>query len=290
MEETQSQGWWCPMQEGEPCPTGQEVAHHTTGFSNLPDELTIRIFKYLQPIEDQLPILALVCRKWRHILRTTRSLWRGIHVDPTYYGFWHFCMLDTIFRVYGHHIQKLTWKDNAPVYESAFALLPNLRSLKFLRLPILWTRAVVESLAPLGELEYVQINGGYTLTDNELALIAKFYPKLKEVTLNACWAVTAMGINNFLGCLPNLTSAKLKINSGLQLNDHRSERAMMEGATTMNLISQSLPQAGLVTVLCLHFVPIELDELWTVINSLSNLKKLSISNCEVCSFFSGVPT
>ena len=73
---------------------------------------------------------------------------------------------------------------------------------------------------------------------------------------------------------------KLKINSGLPLSDVRSEHAMREGGRIATMVSESV-WASVVSVLCLHFVPIEMDELWTVVSKMTNLKKLSISNCEV---------
>ena len=77
-----------------------------------------------------------------------------------------------------------------------------------------------------------------------------------------------------------MESLKLKINSGLPLNDVRSERAMREGGRIVQMIADG-PWAGLVSVLCLHFVPIEMDELWMVVKRMTCLKKLSVSNCEV---------
>lgn len=100
------------------------------------------------------------------------------------------------------------------------------------------------------------------------------------VSINACWKITANGMRDFLGSLQKLESLKLKINSGLPLSDVRSEHAMREGARIVQMVADS-PWAALVSVLCLHFVPIEMDELWTVVKRMTNLKKLSVSNCEV---------
>ncbi|CAH1790941.1 unnamed protein product [Owenia fusiformis] len=251
----------------------------TSIAQRLPDEILVRIFRYLEPILDQVPQLALVCKRWRNVLKTSGSIWRNIHVDPTNYEYWHFSMLFCIFRVYGTHIQKLTWKDNALVYESVFALIPKLTSLKCLRLPISWNRVVVESLLPLSNLEDVQINGGYAITDAELQLIAQHFPNIKSISLNACWSVTAYGVVGLFDSLTGLEDVKLKINSGLPLNDLRSEDAMMQGAFVVQSVSDSI-HASMVTVLCLHFVSIEMDELWHTISSLTRLKKLSLSNCE----------
>lgn len=142
-------------------------------INELPGELIARIFQYFHPVEDQLSLLAFVCRKWRDVLKHTATLWRSLHINPTRYSYWHFSLVCSIFRVYGHHIQKLIWREQSPVYESVFSLIPRLRNLRYLRLPILWTRAVVESLAPLTNMEQVQINGGFSLTDDDLLQIAR---------------------------------------------------------------------------------------------------------------------
>ncbi|XP_005102274.2 uncharacterized protein LOC101847048 [Aplysia californica] len=248
-------------------------------INDLPDEILIRVFHFFRPIEDELPALALVCRKWRRILQTTGSLWRELYVDPSEYLFYHFSMVCCIFRVYGFHVQRLTWYKNSPVYESVFALIPRLYNLRYLRLPILWTRAVVETLQPLSHLEYAQINGGFALGDEELELVSEFFPCLREVSLNACWKITSGGIDNFLSSLEHLETFKLKVNSGLPLNDVRSEQSMREGGHVIHCVSDN-SYSQCLSVLCLHFVPIEMDELWTVVKTLTSLKKLSISNCE----------
>ncbi|XP_014788311.1 uncharacterized protein LOC106882227 [Octopus bimaculoides] len=248
-------------------------------INELPGELIARIFQYFHPVEDQLSLLAFVCRKWRDVLKHTATLWRSLHINPTRYSYWHFSLVCSIFRVYGHHIQKLIWREQSPVYESVFSLIPRLRNLRYLRLPILWTRAVVESLAPLSNMEQVQINGGFSLTDGDLLQIARYFPYLKEISLNACWQITADGVLRFLEILPELESVKFKINSGLSLNDVRSERAMSEGARIIQSVADS-EFSSLVTVLCLHFVPIEMEELWDLVKKFQNLKKLCISNCE----------
>ncbi|RUS71915.1 hypothetical protein EGW08_020328 [Elysia chlorotica] len=248
-------------------------------INDLPDEILIRIFLFFRPVEDELPALAMVCRKWRRLLQTTSQLWRELHIDPTHYALHQFSMVCCIFRVYGFHVHKLTWYKNAPVYESMFVLIPRLYNLRHLRLPILWTRAVVETLQNLRLLEHVQINGGFALDDDDLDLIAESFPLLKDLSLNACWRITAQGVDNFMSSLPHLETCRIKINSGLPLNDVRSENAMQEGGKVALSVSETM-HAHLVSVLCLHFVPIEMDELWMVVKKLTCLKKLSISNCE----------
>ena len=269
---------------GEPDPASLTLLGKASVLSlhvnDLPDEILVRIFTYLHPIEHELPVLALVCCKWRRLLATSGCLWRDLYVDPRGYRYWHFSLLCCIFRLYGQHVQRLTWYEHSPVYESVFSLIPRLSNLRYLRLPILWTRAVVDSLHPLGRLEHVQVNGGFSLTDDDLGTVGQSFPELKTVSINACWKITANGMRNFLGSLQNVESLKLKINSGLPLNDVRSERAMREGGRIVQMIADG-PWAGLVSVLCLHFVPIEMDELWMVVKRMTCLKKLSVSNCEV---------
>ncbi|KAK7104469.1 hypothetical protein V1264_019181 [Littorina saxatilis] len=268
---------------GDPDPTNLALLAKTAiiGYqiNDLPDEILVRIFGYLHPIQHELPILAVVCCKWRRLLASSGRLWRDLYVDPRGYRYWHFSLLCCIFRQYGQHVQRLTWFEHSPVYESVFSLIPRLSNLRHLRLPILWTRAVVDSLQPLCRLEHVQINGGFSLSDEDLARVGNSFPELKVVSINACWKITANGMRDFLGSLPKLESLKLKINSGLPLSDVRSEHAMREGARIVQMVADS-PWAALVSVLCLHFVPIEMDELWTVVKRMTNLKKLSVSNCE----------
>ena len=246
---------------------------------SLPDELFIRIFRHLSPIE--LPVIGLVCRRWHHLLKTAGVLWRHLYIEPTQYGYRQYNLLNTILRVYGHHIQTFEWLESAPVYESVFALIPRLCYLRCLRLPVLWTRAVVESLMPLSQLEEIHINGGFAFTDAELELVAYSFPKLRLISLNACWSVTHGAVDRLLASLPHLQEVKLKVNSSLPLNDMRSEGAMMEGVNIVQSIAGAGPVSACLTVLCLHFVPIEMEELWNVINSFTNLRKFSISNCEV---------
>ncbi|XP_064623662.1 uncharacterized protein LOC135485499 [Lineus longissimus] len=257
-----------------PCPQ-----YARNNFTNLPDELCARIFSYLHPIQHQLPLIALVCQKWRQILQSTGSLWRSIHIDPTDYDYWHFSLIDTLFRIYGRHVQTLTWKETAPVYESLFALIPQLRNLRCLRLPVLWTQKIIESLSSLTQLEQIHVNGGFTITDTELEQICEYFPNLRLISLNACWSVTAEGVHAMLQRLPHLHTVNLKINSGLRLNDMRSERAMQEGGRIALSLANS-DFAHLLSVLCLHFVPIEMDELWEMVDKLPGLRRLSISNCE----------
>ncbi|XP_060070615.1 uncharacterized protein LOC132550540 [Ylistrum balloti] len=245
----------------------------------LPNELLARIFWYLHPIKDTLPVLAFVCRKWRALLLNNGSLWRVIHVDPRGYVYWHFSMLCCIFRLFGQHIQKLTWTDHSPVYERVFSFIPRLGNLKYLRLPILWTKSVVETLSSLTRLENIQINGGFALTDDELEMIGKCFPNLLEISLNACWRLTANGIENLVDSLTCLQTLKLKINSGLRLSDPRSGQAIQRGYDITKCVINDV-RFTLVRVLCLHFVPIEMEELWDLVKRLKRLTKLSISNCE----------
>ncbi|XP_071080557.1 uncharacterized protein [Haliotis cracherodii] len=273
--------------DGDDIPTGREqgvvplcsVPYSPYNINHLPDEVLARIFGYLRPIEDRLPSLALVCHKWRHILLTSGFLWRSLHIDPSQYSYGHFSLVCCIFRLYGYHVQKLTWREHSLVYESVFSLIARLRNLKYLRLPILWTRAVVESLQTLTNLEHVQINGGYALSDTDLERIGMYFPRLREVSINACWSISSQGVERFIDSLRNLETIKLKINSGLPLNDVRSERAMREGGRIVTSLTEH-GYSKLIGVLCLHFVPVEMDQLWDSVNRMSNLKKLSISNCE----------
>ncbi len=247
---------------------------------HLPQELWVRIFRYLDPVYDQLPMLGMVCWLWRLILRQSPILWKHIHINPSYYTYTHFSLLMTILRQYGHHIQIITWKDNATVYEPIFDLICRLDDLRSLKLPILWNRAIVESLSGLSHLESIDIHGRYALNDEDLLEIAVNFPCLKIVSLHACWGLTANAVSQFIQLLPCLHTLKLKVNSNLVLNDMRSELSMREGLHTVREISAS-PWAHTVTLLCLHFVPIETSELTLIIRRLTSLRKLSISNCEV---------
>ncbi|ESO87696.1 hypothetical protein LOTGIDRAFT_234942 [Lottia gigantea] len=246
---------------------------------DLPDELLVRIFGYFLPVEDRLPSLGLVCRKWKRVLSYSGSLWRILYVNPTPNAHIHYSLISTILKLYGHHVHKLIWRDNSPVYESIFSLIQNLVNLKHLRLPILWNSCIVESLKGLKDLEAVQLNGGFSLVDSDLEKIAEYFPKLREVSLNACWGITSSGVVTLFRMLENLQNVNLKINSGLPLEDPRSEDSMREGARIVLALRYTI-FASMIGVLCLHFVPIEMDELWDVVNKMTNLKKLSISNCE----------
>ncbi|XP_076096553.1 uncharacterized protein LOC143067300 [Mytilus galloprovincialis] len=248
-------------------------------INELPDELLARIFRYLHPIKDELPLLAFVCSKWRDVLQTHGILWRQIHVDPNYFAMYHFSLLCSMFRNYGYHIQRLSWRESSPVFRSVFSLIPTLSNLRSLRLPILWTPEVLHKLSTLSNLEQVQINGGYELTDDELEQIMVYFPNLREISLNACWRITSIGVKRLLSKLPFLETVKLKLNSGLDINDRRSDDAIARGfGIARNIVDNST--VHLVKVLCIHFLPIEVDELWEIVNKLPCLKKLSISNCE----------
>ena len=250
-------------------------------FNRLPDELTARIFSSLHPVHDSLPLMGCVCSKWRKILRETSRLWRKIHIHSEGYKGHHYQVLATIFRVYGSQIHQLTWQSGSRVYESVFSLIPRLTSLTVLRLPILWNHWVVETLSPLSKLEELQINGGFELTDRDLLAAAGNFQSLQRVTLNSCWSVTDRGVENFLHSLPKLVECKLKVNVGLPLADVRSDHAMLQGSMIARTVAESPRVAESITVLSLNFVPIEMEELWGVVNSLTRLRKLCISNCEV---------
>ena len=268
-----------PDGDDDRTPPGADGAS-SSPFHCLPHELCARIFGYLHPVADRLPLLALVCKKWRRLLQTTSSLWRSLYIDPSRYDYDHFHAMAVLVRLYGQHVQSLVWNENAPVYESMFALIPSLLNLKCLRLPVLWTSVVLHRLSPLVNLEQIDINGGFEISDRELVLIAAYFPRLRQISLNACWAVTSYGIDAMLQRLTRLTKFKLKINSALRLNDPRSERAISEGERVVHYMSRSVYSAVL-SVLCLHFVNIEQEALTDVVGKLPNLKKLSISNCEV---------
>ncbi|KAK3094089.1 hypothetical protein FSP39_024046 [Pinctada imbricata] len=262
------------FEDNQVCPVSKTI-------DGLPDELLARIFKYLHPIYDRLPLAGLVCRKWRQVLHDNGSLWRKIYVDPLPYQHGHFGVLVTVLRVYGYHIQQLSWRQSSPVYQNIFALIPNLKNLRCLRLPILWTRAVINSVSSLTQLERVQINGGYALSDEDLLMVAQSFPLLKEVSLNACWRVTARGLDVFISLLKQIEIVKLKINSGLRLNDPHSANAIVRGCEMVQMIaSKCLSGPQFVKTLCLHYIPLEMEQLWSAIKYLPNLKKLSISNCE----------
>ncbi|XP_038075391.1 uncharacterized protein LOC119743110 [Patiria miniata] len=248
-------------------------------FERLPVELTTRIFSFLRPIEDALPLLARVSRRWRKILLDTPKLWRKIHVRSDDYSPLHYTVLSIIFRVYGPHVRELTWQTGSRVYESLFCLIPKLTSLTILRLPILWNKWVVDQLAPLTRLVELQINGGFGLTDPDLLRIAGNFPGLRRVVLGSCWAVTAKGVESFLESLPQLEECKLKINEGLPLCDMRSDFAMLQGSMVARSVGNA-SRASTITALSLNFVPVEMEEVWGVVNCLPRLKKLSISNCE----------
>lgn len=256
---------------------------NTKNINNLPDELLARIFRYLHVVNDELPSLALVCTKWRTILQTHGILWRNIHVDPNYYERWHFSLLCSIFRYYGCYVQRLSWRESSPVFRSVFSWIPTLCNLRSLRLPILWTPEILRKLSALSCLEQVQINGGYELTDDELEQVVVYYPNLKEISLNACWRITSNGIKRLMSSLPHLETIKIKLNSGLRLSDGRSDDAIARSfGIARNIVN--FENVHLIKVFCIHFIPIEVDELWEIVKRLPCLRKLSVSNCEVSWF------
>ena len=173
-------------------------------FNELPLEIITRIFTFLLPIEDDLPALRFVCRKWRNILSTAGVLWRTLHVDPVSYNRMEFDTLNDILGQYGRHVRTLTWRNNAPVYAPIFSMCCQLQNLKCLKLPIKWTHDIIKQMVPLTQLQQVDIHGGFSLSDSDLLQVAQQFPKLCQVTLNACWAVTAQGVQIFLEHLPCL--------------------------------------------------------------------------------------
>ncbi|KAH3826862.1 uncharacterized protein LOC127831037 [Dreissena polymorpha] len=249
------------------------------GITDLPSEALVSIFKHLQPVDDLMPKLALVCRKWHDLLYYSGGLWKTINIDPTFYSHLHFRLVVCIFRLYGRHVHTVTWRENTTVYESIFACLPALKNLKVLRVPVLWTRRVIDDMCLMTGLEKVQINGGFTMTDEHFLEIANCLSNLKTVTLNACSKLTFEGITRVVPRLKSLEDLHIKINSNLPLTDGRSETAIRNGHSIIKGLVAPIINS-LVTVLCVHFVAMETEELWDVVNSLSNLRKLSISNCE----------
>ncbi|XP_041468560.1 uncharacterized protein LOC121418648 [Lytechinus variegatus] len=257
-------------------PTVEQAGCH---FHRLPEELLVRIFSFLHPVNDGLPLYAGVCRKWRKVLLEASTVWRELNIEPEDYRPKHYATLCTIFTVYGSHVQKLTWMPGTRVYESVFLLIPNLTSLTVLRLPIIWNRGVVDTFSPLTRLEELQINGAFELHDEDLISAACNFPALRDVTLNACWLITYKGIEVFLEALPNLTRCKLKINAGLPISDIRSEQAMLRGNQLTRHLEEGVRGAA-ITSLSLSFLALEMDELWAVVNALPRLKKLVVANCE----------
>ena len=184
---------------------------YDTHINDLPNEIITRIFTFLSPVEDDLPTLGLVCKKWRDILTTDSSIWKTLHVDPMSYNWMEFATLRAILRQYGQHVRTLTWRNNAPVYAPIFSMCCQLHNLQCLKLPIKWTRDVINKMAPLTQLQQVDIHGGFSLVDSDLKQVALQFPKLCKVSLNACWAVTTQGVQSFLEQLPCLNNLKLKV-------------------------------------------------------------------------------
>lgn len=259
---------------------GIKEERQTTLIQDLPSEILAAIFRFLNPVDDVLPGLALVCRKWHDVLYYHGNLWKTIIVDPAFYKRWHFKLVVCIFRLYGHHVQNLIWRENTSVYEPIFSCIPLLKNLKVLRVPVLWTRRVIDTFCGLCSLEKVQINGGYAFTDDNLVEIARCLSGLKTITLNACWNISVEGINAVIPLLPSLEDVHIKINSNLQLEDGRSETAIMQGFRIVNGLKFA-PLNKLVSVLCIHFISMEMEDLWDIVKDLRSLRKLSISNCEV---------
>jgi len=265
------------------------MAGRSLKITDLPSEALVAIFRNLKPVDDVLPRLALVCRKWHDLLYYNGILWKYIFIDPTRYKQFHFRLVVCILRLYGHHVQKLVWRENTTVYESIFSCVSRLKNLKMLRVPVLWTKRVIDDMCRLTGLEKVQINGGFSLTDNQLLEISACLTNLKTITLNACWQLTVHGILAIVTKLKNLANMHLKVNSNLPLTDGRSESAIRNGLHIIKGLAFE-PLCNLVSVLCIHFVSLETEELWDVVKSLQNLRKLSISNCEVRQFQSTFPT
>lgn len=253
---------------------------NTKHINDLPDELLARIFRYLHIIRDELPVLAFVCQKWQNVLQSHGVLWRNVFVDPNYFTNRQFSLLCSIFRNYGPFVQRLSWRESSPVFRSVFALIPTLQNLRSLRLPILWTPEILDQLSVLSSLEQVQVNGGYALTDDELEQLVVHFPNLREISLNACWRITLNGVKRVMSKLPYLETVKIKLNSGLVLSDSRSDDAIARSfGIARNIVNSE--HAHLIKVLCIHFIPMEVDELWEIVKRLPCLKKLSVSNCEV---------
>lgn len=249
-------------------------------INNLPRELMVRIFHYFEPIEDTLPLLACVCKKWHKLLLETPSLWRRLHVFPSGYESTHYAMLCAIFITYGHHIQELVWESGTRICESIFYLIPSLSSLSVLKIPITWNRTVLETLSPLVHLEDVRINGGFELTDEDLALIGVQFPLLRRVALNSCWAVSQHGITSLMESLEFLEDFSIKINMDLPVENALSDHAMLQGGALVRNFGD-LPRPEVVTKLLLNLVPVAMEELWSAVMNLPQLKRLTISNCEV---------
>ncbi|XP_019647690.1 PREDICTED: uncharacterized protein LOC109487993 [Branchiostoma belcheri] len=256
----------------------RQPAEAAPGFAGLPEELWGRVFAYLDPVEDRVVTLALVCKKWSRVLRNTPDLWRTLsvcrHLEDHLYD-----SVAAALRAYGQHVHVLTWKSGVPVTPAVLALLPTLTNLRVLGLPVVWDREHIYRLMPLSGLEEVQINGAFELTDGDLELVARSFPELREVTFTACWDLSPEGVLSFLEQSAALHSLRLKLNVGLPLHDVRSDQAMLQGANLVLDLADSR-FAHLLTVLHLNFVPLELDELWSCMNHFTRIRKLVITNCE----------
>ncbi|KAI8505485.1 hypothetical protein Bbelb_166740 [Branchiostoma belcheri] len=256
----------------------RQPAESAPGFAGLPEELWGRVFAYLDPVEDRVVTLALVCKKWSRVLRNTPDLWRTLsvcrHLEDHLYD-----NVAAALHAYGQHVHVLTWKSGVPVTPAVLALLPTLTNLRVLGLPVVWDREHIYRLMPLSGLEEVQINGAFELTDGDLELVARSFPELREVTFTACWDLSPEGVLAFLEQSAALHSLRLKLNVGLPLHDVRSDQAMLQGANLVLDLADSR-FAHLLTVLHLNFVPLELDELWSCMNHFTRIRKLVVTNCE----------
>ncbi|XP_006821249.1 uncharacterized protein LOC102808468 [Saccoglossus kowalevskii] len=250
-----------------------------SAVERLPCELWAAIFSYFHPVDDKLPRLALVCRKWRLVLYKSSELWRHLNIIHTNYSSLQYRLINHIFNVYGYHIEHLVWSNGSRVYESSLHAISNLSNLKVIRLPILWNKSVIECLAPLKRLKVIYINGGFELQDSDLLLILAYFRDVRRITLHGCWGLTSQGVETFLNRLDPTTEVKLKLNTGLPLRDYRSDRAMLEGGALARSLADC-DKDNFITVISFHFVPIELETLWSIVNSLPRLRKLSVSNCE----------
>lgn len=275
---------WDAVSEGvtetSPAPVKDQLLYDRP-LNRLPREIIVRIFRHFDPVCDSLPLLACVCKKWRKVLQETPSLWRKVHVRQTKHdSSSQYAVLGAIFITYGHHVQQLLWEPAMRISESVFYLIPSLSGLTVLSIPITWTRTLVETLSPLSQLTDVFINGGFDLSDEDLLLVAVQFPLLKRVTVSSCWAITWLGLQQFMICLEGLEDCSLKINNSLPVEDARSDRAMTEGSILIRSLNE-LTKFDVMTSLTLNLVPVEVEELWGAVVSLPNLKKLTVCNCEV---------
>ena len=288
----------------------ETIVPGTSSFGVLPNEICSLIFSYLSPLDDNFLRLALVCKRWWHIIFETPSLWKNFSSNSrTTRAFFKRLPADDterenivisqkvthIIRRFGKFISKLDLSNIKYRYLKKAGVMKVLKELKVLSVFILHTlpcdRHLVKALSDASDslqeftargVTYRCDNGPISRIPDEVLLdLGDKFPFLRRLIL-VDFHASYQTLTKMLQKLTHLKELEIVFTFEDEFNYRgvsghflRNYRVTEAGAIFQNLsVSQ---HASKVTRLSLDDVFLSGSQLRAVVEKLKNLRKLDIA-------------